>query len=316
MTAAMSLSAMTRVSSRRRRMTARWPSCCAEHPDAILVCRRHRCRPVDHQAVARPSAKSSYLGRVRGLRRIADDGDACRLGAAVTYAEAEALPRPPSIPISASCLRRLGSKQVRASGTVGGNIANGSPIGDMPPALIALGAPLELRQGGSVTRHMPLEDFFIAYGKQDRAARRDRLAASSFRSSSRMKPSAATRSPSASIRIFPRCWAPSNSRSMAAQIASARIAFGGMAATPKRAAEDGSGASSGFDSMTAADMASGRSSAGRGLSSRSMTIAASADYRMKRRAALLLKALTEIAGEIDGQHAHRRASRGGGLMRV
>ena len=44
-------------------------------------------------------------------------------------------------------IRRLGAKQVRASGTVGGNIANGSPIGDSPPMLIALGATLHLRHG-------------------------------------------------------------------------------------------------------------------------------------------------------------------------
>ena len=56
---------------------------------------------------------------------------------------------------------------MRASGTVGGNIANGSPIGDTPPLLIALGATLELRHGDA-DRALPLEDFFIAYGKQDR----------------------------------------------------------------------------------------------------------------------------------------------------
>ena len=64
-------------------------------------------------------------------------------------------------------LRRFGSKQVRVSGTVGGNIANGSPIGDLAPALIALGGRVVLRKGDK-TRALPLEDFFIAYGKQDR----------------------------------------------------------------------------------------------------------------------------------------------------
>ena len=64
-------------------------------------------------------------------------------------------------------MRRFGSVQVRVSGTVGGNIANGSPIGDIAPALIALGGRVVLRKGGK-TRTLPLEDFFIAYGKQDR----------------------------------------------------------------------------------------------------------------------------------------------------
>jgi xanthine dehydrogenase small subunit len=52
-------------------------------------------------------------------------------------------------------------------GTIGGNIANGSPIGDTPPPFIALGARLTLRKG-SRRRTIPLEKFFIAYGKQDR----------------------------------------------------------------------------------------------------------------------------------------------------
>ena len=49
-------------------------------------------------------------------------------------------------------MRRFGSAQVRVSGTVGGNIANGSPIGDLPPALIALGATVELRQRRRLAR--------------------------------------------------------------------------------------------------------------------------------------------------------------------
>ena len=57
-------------------------------------------------------------------------------------------------------VRRIGGLQVRNAGTIGGNIANGSPIGDMPPALIALGAELMLRKGGE-RRTMPLEHFFL-----------------------------------------------------------------------------------------------------------------------------------------------------------
>ena len=68
----------------------------------------------------------------------------------------------------AEVLRRFGSIQVRASGTVGGSIANASPIGDLAPMLIALGGGIELRHGDNV-RRLPLEDFFLDYGKQDRA---------------------------------------------------------------------------------------------------------------------------------------------------
>ena len=70
-------------------------------------------------------------------------------------------------PSFAELLRRYASEQVRNAATIGGNIANGSPIGDGPPALIALGATLHLRRGDA-RRAMPLEDFFLDYRKQDR----------------------------------------------------------------------------------------------------------------------------------------------------
>ncbi|AYV45040.1 xanthine dehydrogenase small subunit [Caulobacter flavus] len=106
------------------------------------------------------------IGRMPELKTIGRVGDALRIGAGVRYVEAiETLSaRHPGL---ADMMRRLGSTQVRNSGTIGGNIANGSPIGDMPPALIALGAVLVLRRGEQV-REMPLEDFFVAYGQQDR----------------------------------------------------------------------------------------------------------------------------------------------------
>lgn len=104
-----------------------------------------------------------YLGRVTELQQIADHGDSIEIGAGVTYTDAyqtiEALH-----PAFARMLRRLGSTQIRNSGTLGGNIANGSPIGDSMPALIALGATLKL-QSQAGTREMPLEDFFLAYRK-------------------------------------------------------------------------------------------------------------------------------------------------------
>src|SRR5258708_8971715 len=66
-------------------------------------------------------------------------------------------------------MRRFAGTQVRMAATVCGNIANGSPIGDLPPALIALGATLALQRGDR-PRTLPLENFFLAYGKQERAA--------------------------------------------------------------------------------------------------------------------------------------------------
>ncbi len=106
--------------------------------------------------------------KVQGFDRIDDDGHTISIGAGATYAQIEPHLRQLD-PDLGELLRRLGSKQVRASGTMGGNIANGSPIGDTPPALIALAATVELRKGRQA-RNMPIEDFYIEYGKQRREA--------------------------------------------------------------------------------------------------------------------------------------------------
>ena len=95
-------------------------------------------------------------------------GDVLHLGALVSYEDARA-PLLAHFPHMARYWDRIAGWQVRAMGTLGGNIANGSPIGDTPPPFIALGARLVLRKGAA-RREMPLEDFFLDYGKQDRAA--------------------------------------------------------------------------------------------------------------------------------------------------
>ncbi|RYH01406.1 xanthine dehydrogenase small subunit [Salipiger sp. IMCC34102] len=109
----------------------------------------------------------AFLNRCADLQHIEETEDAIRFGAGVTMTRVlEALEG--EYPSYAQMVRRYGSVQVRNAATIGGNIANGSPIGDNPPALIALGATLHLRCG-PVLRDLPLEDFFLAYGKQDRA---------------------------------------------------------------------------------------------------------------------------------------------------
>ncbi|MEA3066075.1 MAG: xanthine dehydrogenase small subunit [Sphingomonadales bacterium] len=106
-----------------------------------------------------------FIGDIPDLRRIEEGPEALTLGAAVRYSEArEALAR--LHPDLGELVRRIGGVQVRNAGTIGGNIANGSPIGDMPPALIALGAELTLRRGAE-RRTLALEDFFLGYGRQD-----------------------------------------------------------------------------------------------------------------------------------------------------
>ena len=104
-----------------------------------------------------------HLGKVAELKRIDESEQALELGAAVTYAEAfEALAR--IHPDVGELVRRIGGAQVRAAGTLGGNIANASPIGDSMPLLLALGCTLTL-QRGAAQRQLVLEDFYTGYRK-------------------------------------------------------------------------------------------------------------------------------------------------------
>jgi xanthine dehydrogenase small subunit len=135
------------------------------HPDAVLVGGATDVGLwVTKQRRALPTLISTT--EVAELRRMDDTVDALRIGAAVRYSDV--IGRLAALwPDLGEMMRRLGSVQIRNSGTIGGNIANGSPIGDMPPALIALDARLILRRGDE-QRSLPLEDYFVAYAKQDR----------------------------------------------------------------------------------------------------------------------------------------------------
>ncbi|PWC37432.1 xanthine dehydrogenase small subunit [Azospirillum sp. TSO35-2] len=175
-----------------------------------------------------------YTGRVRALRRIEDAGDALMIGASVTYSEA-AGPIAALYPDFGELIRRIGAEQVRNMGTIGGNIANGSPIGDTPPALIACGARLRLRRGDE-TRELPLEDYFIAYGQQDRRP------GEFVEAVILPKPTAEVRFRAYKIAkrfdqdISAVCGAFRLTLDGDGRVADIRIAFGGMAGTPKRAA--------------------------------------------------------------------------------
>ncbi|AWK86823.1 xanthine dehydrogenase small subunit [Azospirillum thermophilum] len=113
----------------------------------------------------RPLPATIHLAGVAELHAIAEAPDALTVGAAATYAELlPVLDR--RLPPLAGLVRRIGAAQVRNSGTLGGNIANGSPIGDSMPALLALGATLTLNRGG-VRRTVDLADFYHGYRRND-----------------------------------------------------------------------------------------------------------------------------------------------------
>jgi xanthine dehydrogenase small subunit len=173
-----------------------------------------------------------FLGDVADLARIGETAAGLTVGAAVRYADVhQAFAR--LHPDLGELTRRIGGLQVRNAGTVGGNIANGSPIGDGPPALIALGATLILRSATG-RRSMPLEDYFLDYGRQDRCA--GEFVESVF--IPRPGPDDLVQIAKLSRRFDSDISAVCGAFRLTmadGRMVHARIAFGGMAATPRRA---------------------------------------------------------------------------------
>jgi xanthine dehydrogenase small subunit len=173
-----------------------------------------------------------FLGDVPELSAIEDRSRELWIGAAATLTDAwpSLLRRFPELDEQAA---RFASPPIRNSATLCGNLANGSPIGDSIPTLIALGAQLELRKGDAV-RRLPLEDFYLGYQKKALnesefvsgvaipAAAKDRLLGS-FKVSKRIDQDISSVSATFCVTLN------------GARVRSARLAYGGMAATACRA---------------------------------------------------------------------------------
>jgi len=170
----------------------------------------------------------AYVGRVAELKRLSQTEKAVEVGAAVTYAEAyDALAA--IHPDIGELLRRLGAVQVRATGTLAGNIANGSPIGDSMPVLLALDAVL-LLQKGAATREVRLADFYTGY-------RKNVLQAGEFIRSVRV-PKLGAGARFGAYKLTKRLDQDISAVCAAFHVdasGAARFGFGGMAATPARA---------------------------------------------------------------------------------
>jgi xanthine dehydrogenase small subunit len=262
----------------------------AAHPDAVLVAGATDVGLWITKGM-RDLPRVIWLGRVKGLDGIEEAAGQVTFGAAVTHAAA--LPHLAAIdPDLGELMRRFAGPQVRHMGTIGGNIANGSPIGDTPPALIALGASIVL-QCGAAPRTLPLEDFFIAYGRQDcapgefvRAITAPKLAPDErfrcYKISRRFDQDISAVTGALKLRLS------------GTRIAAARVAFGGMAATPMRATAT-EAALGGIDlgDPAAVEAACERLAVDFAPLSDHR---ASAGYRMTVAQALLRKALAEIAG--------------------
>jgi xanthine dehydrogenase small subunit len=191
----------------------------------------------------RPLPVMIYVGNVAEMKRIDTFADRLEIGAATPLTDCYAA-LAAEYPDFGALLHRFASLQIRNQGTLGGNIGNASPIGDSPPLLIALGAQVVLRQGTS-TRTLPLQDYFIDYRVTVRQAgefiekiivpRAD--AAWSFKAyklSKRLDDDISAVCAAFNVRVGDRGLSGASPLATGV-VVEARLAFGGMAAIPKRA---------------------------------------------------------------------------------
>jgi xanthine dehydrogenase small subunit len=260
------------------------------HPDAVLVAGATDVGLWITKKLQTPS-KIIWLGRVPELTEIEQSTDGVTFGATVTH-EAALSHLAAIDPDLGELLRRFAGKQIRTVGTIGGNIANGSPIGDTPPALIALGATLRLQQGEK-QRALPLEQFFVGYGKQDRGAGEfvRSVHVPKLEKNERFRCYKVSKRFDQDISAVMGAFKLTLERS---RITAARIAFGGMAATPKRATK-AEAALTGADASNEASWQSALHALDRDFTPITDQ-RASAAYRGAIARALLRKALIEIGG--------------------
>jgi xanthine dehydrogenase small subunit len=180
----------------------------------------------------RPLRSMIYLGQIPALRQVQVQDDQLAFGAAAPLTDCYAA-LAADYPDFGALLHRFASLQVRNQGTLGGNIGNGSPIGDAPPLLLALGAQLLLRRGDT-QRRLALDDFFLGY-------RTTALQPGEFIETvlvPRPAPGGWFRAYKVSKRLdddISAVCAAFNLKVERGQVEQVRIAYGGMAATPKRA---------------------------------------------------------------------------------
>lgn len=230
-----------------------------------------------------------FLNRCADLQKTTVTDDTITFGAGVTMQDVHQTLRDHH-PSYAEMVRRYGSEQVRGAATIGGNIANGSPIGDNPPALIALGATLHLRHD-QVERSIPIEDFFIAYGKQDRAKGELVTGVTLPKSAPALRVYKLSKRFDQDISAV--CGA-FNVTVTDGIVTDARIAFGGMAGTPHRAPAV-EGALTGQPWTNATIIAAAAKFADDYTPMSDMR--ASAGYRQEVAANMLYRYFAELAGE-------------------
>ena len=140
--------------------TSELASLLASHPDAVMVAGGTDLS-LEITQFLREIDTLVYTGRVRELLQITESDKTISIGAAVSYSDCKDI-LCSEYPDLHELIDRLGSRQIRNQGTLGGNVGNASPIGDMPPVLIALNAQLVMRSAAG-SRTIPVEDYFVSY---------------------------------------------------------------------------------------------------------------------------------------------------------
>jgi len=203
----------------------------AAHPDAMLLAGGTDLGLLASRA-RKPPKQTIHLAHVPELTAITSGMDEITIGAAVPYARAMPV-LVEAFPALRTYLARLGSRQIRSLGTIGGNIGTASPIGDMPPVLLALDARLTLASP-SGRRTLPLEDFFLDYRKTALAPDEviESLTIPRLREGEQFFCDKVSKRRDQDISTVSGAY---RVRLEDGRIAAARLAFGGMAAIPKRA---------------------------------------------------------------------------------
>ena len=233
-----------------------------------------------------------YTGAVSELARITETATGLHIGAAVPLEPAfRAMNR--LYPELAQVWTRFASWSIRSSGTLGGNVANGSPIGDSMPALIAIGAQVVLRRGNA-QRTIALENLYVDYKRQSRAAGEwveaiivpNRLAQGALHVASYKNSKRNEQDISAVFAAF----ALTLDRGVVTQC---RMAYGGMAGIPKRAASAEQSLLG--KAWNEAEVRAAMAALTKDFSPQS-DLRASADYRMQVAQNLLLRFWLESSG--------------------
>ena len=142
--------------------------------EATVLCGGTDLAPQTESGARQYKTKLLNIRRVEGLCGIATEGGEIRIGAATTISDIRGSAALAEVaPVLVEAAEHFASEQIRNAASVGGNLCNASPAGDMSPPLLVLGAAVELacwRDGAVHTRRVPLEQFFVSPGKSVKLA--------------------------------------------------------------------------------------------------------------------------------------------------